>query len=120
MDRNKEMSVAGKKTSKKKSAAKKTAPKTAKKSGSGRKPNAAFMRELQPSEDLAAVVGNKPLSRPMVVKKIWEYIKKNKLQDAQKRQSINADDKLRPVFGGKKQVTMFEMNSLLGKHLKAT
>jgi chromatin remodeling complex protein RSC6 len=97
-------------------AAKKPAKK-AKKSGAKRKPNAAFMKELQPSEDLAQVVGNKPIPRTEVVKKLWAYIRKNNLQDAKERRMINADDKLKPVFGGKKQVSMFEMTKLVNKHL---
>jgi upstream activation factor subunit UAF30 len=97
-------------------AAKKPAKK-AKKSGAKRKPNAAFMKELQPSEDLAQVVGNKPIPRTEVVKKLWAYIRKNGLQDAKERRMINADDKLKPVFGGKRQVSMFEMTKLVNKHL---
>ena len=97
-------------------AAKKPAKK-AKKSGAKRKPNAAFMKELQPSEDLAQVVGNKPIPRTEVVKKLWAYIRKNNLQDAKERRMINADDKLKPVFGGKRQVSMFEMTKLVNKHL---
>lgn len=83
-----------------------------------RKPNAAFMKPLQPSDELAEIVGNKPLPRTQVTKKLWEYIKKNKLQDPKKRTMINADDKLKVIFGGKKQVSMFEMTKLVGKHLK--
>ncbi len=83
-----------------------------------RKPNAAFMKPLQPSDVLAAVVGNKPLPRTQVTKKLWDYIKKHKLQDAKKRTMINADDNLKAVFGGKKQVSMFEMTKLVSKHLK--
>lgn len=82
-----------------------------------RKPNAAFMKPMTPSCELAEVVGNKPLPRTQVTKKLWEYIKKNKLQDAKKRTMINADDKLKVIFGGKKQVSMFEMTKLVGKHL---
>jgi len=82
-----------------------------------RKPNAAFMKPMTPSSELAEVVGNKPLPRTQVTKKLWEYIKKNKLQDAKKRTMINADDKLKVIFGGKKQVSMFEMTKLVGKHL---
>jgi chromatin remodeling complex protein RSC6 len=98
-------------------AAKKPAKKSAKKSGAKRKPNAAFMKELTPSEDLAQVVGNKPIPRTEVVKKLWAYIRKNNLQDAKERRMINADDKLKPVFGGKRQVSMFEMTKLVNKHL---
>ncbi len=100
-------------------AAKKTAAKkTAKKStGAKRKPNAAFMKEMTPSPALAEVVGAKPLPRTEVVKKLWAYIRKNGLQDAKERRMINADDKLKAVFGGKKQVSMFEMTKLVNKHL---
>ncbi len=100
-------------------AAKKPAKKPAAKKASGakRKPNAAFMKELTPSEDLAQVVGNKPIPRTEVVKKLWAYIRKNNLQDAKERRMINADDKLKSVFGGKKQVSMFEMTKLVNKHL---
>lgn len=83
-----------------------------------RKPNAAFMKPLQPDEALGKVVGDKPLPRTEVTKKLWAYIKKNGLQDAKKKQNINADDKLLPLFKGKKQVTMFEMTKLISGHLK--
>ena len=96
------------------SAAKKAAP--AKKSA--RKPNPAFMAPMKPSNELAAVVGANPMPRSEITKRVWDYIKKNNLQDAQNKRQINADDKLRPVFGGKKNVTMFEMTSLVNKHLK--
>jgi len=103
----------------KKAPAKKAAPKkAAKKSGAKRKPNAAFMKAMTPSSSLAAVVGSMPLPRTEVTKKIWDYIKKNKLQDSVNRRLINADDKLRQVFGGKKQVSMFEMTKLVSNHLK--
>jgi upstream activation factor subunit UAF30 len=103
----------------KKAPAKKAAPKkAAKKSGAKRKPNAAFMKAMTPSGVLAAVVGSMPLPRTEVTKKIWDYIKKNKLQDSVNRRLINADDKLRQVFGGKKQVSMFEMTKLVSNHLK--
>ena len=82
-----------------------------------RKPNAAFMKPLTPSDTLAAVVGAKPLPRTEVTKKLWEYIKKNNLQDPANRRNINADDKLRPIFG-KDQVSMFEMTKLVSTHLK--
>ncbi len=104
--------AATKKTTKK-SAAKK--PAGAKKTK--RQPSAAFMKEMTPSPSLAAVVGAKPLPRTEVVKKLWAYIKKNNLQDAKERRMINADDKLKPVFGGKKQVSMFEMTKLVAGHL---
>ena len=96
--------------------AKKAAPRAAKKTA--RKPNAAFMKPVTPSPDLAVIVGAKPIPRTEVTKKLWAYIKKNGLQDAKKRTNINADDKLLPLFGGKKQVTMFEMTKLVGAHLK--
>ncbi|MEK7698746.1 MAG: SWIB/MDM2 domain-containing protein [Nitrospirota bacterium] len=95
-------------------AAKKVAKKAATKK---RKPNPAFMRPMKISDTLAEVVGNKPIPRTEVVKKLWAYIKKNKLQDAKNRRNINADDKLKAVFGGKKTVSMFEMTKLVSKHL---
>jgi upstream activation factor subunit UAF30 len=96
----------------------KKAKKTAKKAGgSKRKPNAAFMKAMQPSPILAEVVGDKPMPRTEVVKKLWQYIKKNNLQDAKERRMINADDKLKAVFGGKRQVSMFEMTKLVNKQL---
>ncbi|OXR49024.1 MULTISPECIES: SWIB/MDM2 domain-containing protein [unclassified Pusillimonas] len=82
-----------------------------------RKPNAAFMKPLTPSATLAAVVGAEPLPRTEVTKKLWDYIKKNDLQDPKNRRNINADDKLRPIFG-KDQVSMFEMTKLVSAHLK--
>ena len=102
----------------KKAPAKKAAPKKAKKSSAKRKPNAAFMKAMTPSSTLAAVVGSNPLPRTEVTKKIWDYIKKNRLQDSMNKRLINADDKLRPVFGGKRQVSMFEMTKLVSNHLK--
>ena len=105
------------------SAAKKGGASAAKKSGGaaaksgGRKPNAAFMKAMQPSEQLAAVVGNKPMPRTEVTKKLWEYIKKNDLQDAKTRRQINADERLKPIFGNKKSVTMFEITKLVNDHL---
>ena len=104
--------VAAKKPAAKKVAAKKPAAKKA-----ARKPNAAFMAALTPSVALAAIVGDKPLPRTEVVKKLWEYIKKGKLQDAVNKRMINADAKLKEVFG-KAQADMFEMQRLLKKHLK--
>ena len=82
-----------------------------------RKPNAAFMKPLKVSAELAEVVGNGPMPRSEVVKKLWAYIKKNKLQDTKNKRNINADDKLKEVFGGKKVVNMFEMTKLVSKHL---
>lgn len=111
---------AAKKSAKKaapKKAAKKAAPKKAAKKKSARKPNPAFMKPLQPSAALAAVVGGSPMPRTDVVKKIWVYIKKNGLQDSKNRRMINADDKLKVVFGGKSQVSMFDMAKHLAKHL---
>jgi chromatin remodeling complex protein RSC6 len=83
-----------------------------------RKPNAAFMKPVTPDVALSAVVGNKPLPRTELTKKLWAYIKKNSLQDKKKKTNINADDKLKAVFGGKKTVTMFEMTKLVSKHVK--
>ncbi len=83
-----------------------------------RKPNAAFMKPVTPSAMLAEVIGAKPMPRTEVTKKIWQYIKRRGLQDKKKRTMINADDKLRPVFRGKKQVSMFEMTKLVSRHLK--
>lgn len=83
-----------------------------------RKPNAAFMKPVRPSATLAAVVGSTPLPRTQVTKKLWAYIKRRGLQDKKKRTMINADDNLKAVFGGKKQVTMFEMTKLVSRHLK--
>jgi upstream activation factor subunit UAF30 len=106
-----------KKSPMKKSAAKKPAAK-AKKPAAKRKPNAAFMKPMTPSAMLSAVVGNTPMPRTEVTSKLWGYIKKNNLQDKTNRRMINADDKLKEVFGGKKQVSMFEMTKLVAKHLK--
>jgi len=102
----------------KKAATKKVVKKKAAKTKVKRKPNPAFMRPLQPDASLGAVVGNSPLPRTQVVKKIWAYIKRNDLQDSKNRRMINADDKLKAVFGGKKQVSMFEMTKLVNRHLK--
>src|SRR5712671_742011 len=100
-------------------AAKKPAKKAApKKSGAKRTPNAAFMKEMTPSTALAKVVGEKPLPRTEVVKKIWAYVKKNGLQDKKEKRNINADDTLREIFGGKKTVSMFEMTKLVNDNLK--
>ena len=82
-----------------------------------RKPNPAFMKALKPSAELAKVVGSQPLPRTEVTKKIWEYIKKNNLQDQANRRNINADATLQAVFGGKRTVNMFEMTKLVAKHL---
>ena len=105
--------------SKKASPAEGTSAKTASagKGTSGKTVNPALMRPLQPSNELAAVVGSAPLPRPEVVSKVWDYIKRNQLQDPQNKREIVADDKLRAVFG-KERVTMFEMNKHLAQHLK--
>lgn len=108
-----EMVEAKKAAPKKKAAKKKAAPKKK----AARKPNPAFMKPLNPSAALGAVVGTKPLPRTEVVKKIWVYIKANKLQDPKNRRMINADAKLKVVFGGKAQVSMFDMAKHLAKHL---
>jgi len=118
-------------TAKKKSAAKKGAKKAAKKAPARkaaakkapakkakRAPNPAFMKPMTPSAQLAPVVGATPMPRTEVTKKLWQYIKKNNLQDAKNRRMINADDKLKPIFGGKGQVSMFDMTKLVNKHLK--
>lgn len=83
-----------------------------------RKINKAFMKPLQPSDALAEIVGSKMIPRTEVTKKLWQYIKKHKLQDNKNRRMINADEALKVVFGGKKQVNMFDMTKLVGKHLK--
>ena len=110
---------AAKKAAPKKAAAKKAAPKKAapKKAAAKRKPNAAFMKALNVSPALAAVIGAGAVPRTEVVKKLWVYIKKNGLQDAKNRRMINADDKLKVVFAGKGQVSMFDMTKLVSKHL---
>ena len=90
--------------------------KTAKKSS--RKPNAAFMKPLKPDSVLAEVVGDKPLPRTEITKRLWAYIKKNKLQNQKDKRKIDADDVLRPIFNGKKQVSMFEMTKLVADHIE--
>jgi chromatin remodeling complex protein RSC6 len=107
----------GAKKAAKKAAPKKAAKKAAKKSGAKRKPNAAFMAPLTPSASLAEVIGNKGMPRTEIVKKIWDYIKKNNLQDKKNRRMINADAKLKPVFG-KDQISMFELAKVVNKHVK--
>jgi upstream activation factor subunit UAF30 len=102
------------KTQTSRSSTKKTTKSTAK---PGRKPNAAFLKPVQPSEELAHIVGKKPLSRPELTKKLWAYIKKNGLQDQKNKRMIKADDHLRPIFGGRSQVNMFEMTKLVSKHV---
>ena len=88
-----------------------------KSSGRKRAPNPAFMKPMQPDAALAAVVGDRPMPRTEITKKLWQYIKRNGLQDAKERRMINADDRLRTVFGGKKQVSMFEMTKLVNRHM---
>ena len=112
----KSSSKSAKKSTAKKSSAKKKAP--AKKKAAKRVPSAAFMKPMTPSPQLATVVGSAPLPRTEVTKKLWAYIKRKGLQDAKNRRMINADDNLRPVFNGTKQVSMFEMTRLVNKHLK--
>jgi len=95
-------------------AAKKTAEKKTTKAPAK---TSAFMKEMKPSAELAAIVGDKPLPRTEVTKKLWDYIKKHNLQDPKERRNILADDKLKPIFGGKKTVSMFEMTKLVNQHL---
>ena len=113
--------TAKKKTAKKKTAKKKVAKKTAKKktakTKAKRKPNPAFMKPMTPSAALSAVVGSKAIPRTQITKKLWDYIKKNKLQDKVNRRMINADAALKSVFGGKTKVSMFEMTKLVSRHL---
>jgi upstream activation factor subunit UAF30 len=101
----------------KKAAPKKAAKKAAPKKKSARKPNAAFMAPLNPSSALAEVIGSKPLPRTEIIKKIWDYIKKNDLQDKKNRRNINADEKLKPLFG-KAQISMFELAKVVNKNVK--
>ncbi|MFN7801254.1 SWIB/MDM2 domain-containing protein [Gemmatimonas sp.] len=109
---------AAKKAAPKKAAPKKAAAKKAPaKKAAKRAPNPAFMKPLTPSAELAAIVGDKGLPRTEVVKKLWAYIKKNGLQDQKNKRQINADDKLKKVFGGKSSVSMFDMTKLVSKHL---
>jgi chromatin remodeling complex protein RSC6 len=115
--------TAGRKKSAKKSAkrpaARKKAAKRATKKSSGKKraPNPAFMKPLQPSANLAAVIGSGAMPRTQVISKLWQYIKRHDLQDSKNRRAINADEKLRPLFGGKSQVTMFDLAKIANKNL---
>lgn len=111
--------TASKKTATKKKAAPRAKKKAAGKKKSARRPNAAFMAPVTPSPALSEVVGSKPIPRTEVTKKLWAYIKKQGLQDPKAKRNIRADDKLKPVFGGKNVVNMFEMTKLVNKHLKA-
>jgi len=122
----KKKSKGKKKSSSRKSSARKSSRKATKKasrktkrksSGKKRTPNAAFMKPMQPSSDLASVVGSSPMPRTEVTKKLWQYIKRKGLQDSKNRRMINADENLRPIFG-RGQVSMFEMTRLVNKHLK--
>jgi chromatin remodeling complex protein RSC6 len=99
-------------------AVKKKAAKKAAKKATKRKPNAAFLKPVMPDAKLALIVGEKGLPRTELTKKLWAYIKKHGLQDKKNRRNINADEKLLPVFNGKKQVSMFEMTKLVSKHVK--
>jgi upstream activation factor subunit UAF30 len=101
----------------KKATARRAGAATKTKTRAKRAPNPAFMRPMQPDEALGAVVGTNPMPRTEITKRLWAYIRKNGLQDAKERRMINADDRLRPVFGGKKQVSMFEMTKLVNKHI---
>ncbi len=107
-----------KKGSKKAKKVRKSARKGVAKKKSARKPNPAFMKPMTPSSTLAAVIGGNPMPRTEVTKKLWAYIKRNGLQDRVNRRMINADDKLRPVFGGRSQVSMFEMTRMVNNHLR--
>jgi len=109
---------AAKKAAPKKAAPKKAAKKAAPKKKSARKPNAAFMAPLTPSATLGEVIGAKPVARTEAIKKIWDYIKKNKLQDSTNKRNINADAKLKVLFDGKSQVSMFDLAKIINKHLK--
>jgi len=109
--------AAKKKVAKKAPAKKKVAKKAPPKKKSARKPNAAFMAALNPSSTLAEVIGNKPMPRTEIVKKIWDYIKKNNLQDKKNRRMINADGKLRPLFA-KDQISMFDLAKIVSKNVK--
>jgi upstream activation factor subunit UAF30 len=109
---------AAKKASKKKAAKRPVAKKRPAKKASKRKPNAAFMKPMQPDAMLSAVVGSSPMPRTEVTKKLWAYIKRKGLQDAKERRMINADDALKPIFNGKGKVSMFDMTKLVNKHLK--
>lgn len=110
--------AAPKKAAPKKAAPKKAAKKAAPKKKSARKPNAAFMAPLTPSATLGEVIGAKAVARTEAIKKIWDYIKKNKLQDTANKRNINADAKLKVLFDGKSQVSMFDLAKIVNKHLK--
>lgn len=107
-----------KKATARKAASRKAPARKAARKKSTRAPNPAFMRPMQPDEALSAVVGSKPVPRTEITKRVWAYIKKHGLQDAKQRRMINADDTLRPLFNGKRQVSMFEMTSLINGHIR--
>jgi chromatin remodeling complex protein RSC6 len=110
-----------KSAARKKSRARKSAPRRAakkKKTRTKRAPNPAFMKPMQPSAQLANVIGSSPMPRTEVTKKLWQYIKRKGLQDQKERRMINADENLRPIFNGKGRVSMFDMTKLVSKHLK--
>ncbi|MFH1012051.1 MAG: SWIB/MDM2 domain-containing protein [bacterium] len=109
---------ATKKVTKKKVTKKKVAPKKVTKKKVARKPNPAFMKPMQPDAALGEIVGTRPLPRTEITKKLWAYIKRNGLQDTVNKRMINADERLRPVFGGKWQVNMFEMTKLVANHIR--
>ena len=113
----KKSSKAAKRPAARKKTARKAAKKSAKKSSKKRTPNAAFMRPVTPDMQLSAVVGSSPMPRTELTKKLWGYIKRKGLQDQKNRRMINADDNLRAVFGGKSQVSMFDMTKLVNKHV---
>ena len=99
--------------------AKKTAAKQASKKVAAKQPtNQGLMKAVQPSAELAAIVGTKPLPRTEITKKIWDYIKEHGLQDPQNKRMINADEKLRPLFGGQDQVSMLELPKLVSRHVQ--
>ncbi|GAC1698286.1 MAG: SWIB/MDM2 domain-containing protein [Gemmatimonadaceae bacterium] len=109
---------AAKKGKKRAAKAAKRTKRPAKKAGKKRTPNAAFMKPMTPSSQLAMVIGESPLPRTEVTKKLWQYIKRKGLQDPKERRMINADDNLRPIFGGKGKVSMFDMTKMVRKHLR--
>ena len=109
----------GRKSAAKKSGARKSSAKrAAKKTRAKRAPNPAFMKPMQPSPQLSTVVGSSPMPRTEVTKKLWQYIKRKGLQDQKERRMINADENLKPIFGGKSKVSMFDMTKMVNKHLK--
>ena len=108
-----------KKSARRPAARKKAAKRATKRKSSGKKraPNPAFMRPMQPSSNLAAVIGSGAVPRTQVISKLWQYIKRHDLQDSKNRRAINADEKLRPLFGGRSQVTMFDLAKIANKNL---